>query len=169
VTGHGKWSTPGVPHRGWTCVDVEDLGAPDGICQMCETQEIRFVHYMMHPDCQDVLGCGCICAGKMEEDYEGARQRETSLKNAAQRRKRWLSRAGWRTSAKGNDFINADGFNIVIFEKGSGTWCARIQRPLTGETHFSHKLYETPERAKLAAFDAMIFLAGIKPPAKKDS
>jgi hypothetical protein len=31
------------------------------------------------------------------------------------------------------------------------------QRPLTGEIHFSRKLYETPGRAKLAAFDAMIF------------
>jgi hypothetical protein len=79
----GKWATHGVPHKGWICVDVEDLGAPDEICKMCETQEIRFVHYMRHPDYPHDLGCGCICAGKMEEDYEGSRQRETILKNAA--------------------------------------------------------------------------------------
>jgi hypothetical protein len=22
----GKWSEAGVPHRGWICVDIEDLG-----------------------------------------------------------------------------------------------------------------------------------------------
>ena len=24
----GKWIQPGVPHKGWVCVDIEDLGAP---------------------------------------------------------------------------------------------------------------------------------------------
>lgn len=24
----GKWSMPGVPLKGWHCVDVEDLGVP---------------------------------------------------------------------------------------------------------------------------------------------
>ncbi len=30
-TSHGKWSRPGVPHRGWTCTGVEDLGYAPGI------------------------------------------------------------------------------------------------------------------------------------------
>ena len=42
----GKWSQIGVPHRGWTCVSVDDLGAPDAVCEMCETQAIRYVHHM---------------------------------------------------------------------------------------------------------------------------
>jgi hypothetical protein len=37
----GKWIQPGVPHKGWTCVDIEDLDAPDSICEMCEVQEER--------------------------------------------------------------------------------------------------------------------------------
>ena len=26
--GRGKWGKGGVPHKGWKCVDVEDLGEP---------------------------------------------------------------------------------------------------------------------------------------------
>ena len=29
ATKHGKWSKTGVPHRGWICVDIEDLGMID--------------------------------------------------------------------------------------------------------------------------------------------
>src|SRR4051794_39614902 len=71
----GKWSQPGVPHRGWSCVDIEDLGAPDLVCEMCERQEIRSVHHMEHPDYPGSLRCGCICAGHMEEDLTGAQRR----------------------------------------------------------------------------------------------
>lgn len=37
---------------------------------MCETQEIRYVHYMPHPRHPDVLGCGCVWPVHMEDDYE---------------------------------------------------------------------------------------------------
>jgi hypothetical protein len=34
--GFGKWSQRGVPHKGWTCIGVEDLGREDrAICEMC--------------------------------------------------------------------------------------------------------------------------------------
>jgi hypothetical protein len=51
----GKWTQPGVPHRGWYCVYVEDLGEPDRYCDMCETQPIRYVHYMQHHDYPEEL------------------------------------------------------------------------------------------------------------------
>lgn len=89
---HGKWVQPGVPHKGWTCVDLDDLGVPDAVCEMCETQEIRYVHYMQHRDYPAVLGVGCVCAEYMEQDYEAPRQRERNLVNAARRRERWLKR-----------------------------------------------------------------------------
>ena len=40
----GKWSQAGVPHKGWRCVDVDDRAAVDHVCQMCESQAVRFVH-----------------------------------------------------------------------------------------------------------------------------
>ena len=30
--GTGKWRQQGVPHRGWTCIDIEDLGEPAHTC-----------------------------------------------------------------------------------------------------------------------------------------
>lgn len=72
----GKWSQPGVPHKGWYLVDFEDLGDVDETCQMCEAMSIRYVHHMEHPEYPDVLGVGQVCASNMEEDYAAAQARE---------------------------------------------------------------------------------------------
>ena len=72
-TANGKWAEPGVPHKGWSCDAVTDLGEPLEICGMCETAEIRYVHSMSHPEYPDVLDVGCICAEHMEEDYVAPR------------------------------------------------------------------------------------------------
>ncbi len=29
---HGKWSQSGVSHKGWSCISVDDLVAPDAVC-----------------------------------------------------------------------------------------------------------------------------------------
>lgn len=156
VRGSGKWSRPGVPHRGWTCTGIDDLGSPDSVCEMCETQPIRYVHYMTHTDYPNELGVGCVCAGHMEQDYVGARRRERSIKNAARRRSKWLNRS-WRTSAKGNPYLNTDGFNIVLYRQGD-KWSGTITYRATGEKVTARRRYQTLDRAKLAAFDGMIFL-----------
>jgi hypothetical protein len=154
---HGKWAQAGVPHKGWTCVDVEDLEHPDAICEMCETQEIRYVHWMTHPDYPGELGVGCVCAEKMEDDYTGPRKRETALRSSAARRKRWLTR-NWRISARGNPYLNTGGLNITIFPNADGTWGGRIEERATRRSVSARRKYTSEDRAKLAAFDAMIFL-----------
>ena len=151
----GKWGQAGVPHKGWTCVDIEDLGSPDMICEMCERQEIRYVHYMKHPNYPGMLGTGCDCAGKMEEDYQAAQQRERIMQNSTQRRSRWLSRR-WRTSAKENPFLNTDGFNIVLYPTGKNLWGGRIADHETEEQWRIPRRCPTLDQAKLAAFDLMI-------------
>jgi hypothetical protein len=157
----GKWSKPGVPHKGWTCVNIEDRGEPDAVCEVCATQAIRYVHYMQHPEYQEVLGAGCVCAGKMADDYEGAQRREADLRNAAQRRLRWLSRK-WKESAKGNAYLNTDGFNVVIYPRRDPrlgrAWTFRIADRETERSIPSKRVFATEDRAKLAAFDALIFL-----------
>lgn len=95
----GKWSVAGVPHRGWTCVDIEDLGKPQIDCEMCESQTTRYVHHMEHPDYPNVLEVGCVCAGHMEGDLAASQAREASMKSRAAKRKRWTTRA-WKVSAK---------------------------------------------------------------------
>jgi hypothetical protein len=151
----GKWSKKGVPHKGWVCVDVEDLKEPSQICEMCESQTIRFVHYMKHDDFEDGLGVGRTCAEHMEENYERAEAREKKLKTAARHRTNWSQR-GWKTSAKGNDYKNIDGFNIVILFKNN-KWSYVIKVNNNDKGKFSPHKYETVEDAKLAAYDSFDF------------
>jgi hypothetical protein len=157
MTAHGKWSDPGVPHKGWTCIGVEDLEEPNAICEMCETQEIRYVHTMHHPDYPTGLDVGCVCAEHMEDDYVRPRLREKTLRSAAGRKKRWLTRR-WMISALGNSYINTDGFNITIFRRDNGAWGGRIEERQTGRSITAKRQYATEDAAKLAAFDGMVFL-----------
>lgn len=148
---------PGVPHKGWTCVGIEDLEVPSDICGMCESAEIRFVHFMQHPDYSEVLGVGCVCAEHMEGDYAGPKERERTLRSLARRRKAWLGRA-WRVSAKGNRYLNAEGFNLTIFQKSDGQgafWSFKVENRVTGQHQFSRRRYQTLEAAQKATFDAL--------------
>ncbi|MER9414056.1 hypothetical protein [Mesorhizobium sp. M0589] len=154
----GKWNQEGVPHKGWTCVDVDDLGEPSETCEMCEAQEIRYVHYMSHPHYPAVLGVGCVCAENMENDYAAPKERERRLRGAAARRQRWLTRK-WRTSRSGNSYLNTGGFNITVFPQG-GSWGGRILERQTQRSVDSRRTYATAEAAKLGAFDGMVFLEG---------
>ena len=151
----GKWDRPDVPHRDWYCVNIYDHNKPDWICEMCDYQPVRYVHVMEHQN-YGTLKVGCICAGRMEQDIERARQREAQFTGTIKRRSKWLGRR-WQTSASGNEYINTDGFNIVVFPRG-GSWSGRIEYRDTGKTIFSQKRYQTSQQAKLAAFDAIVGL-----------
>jgi hypothetical protein len=149
----GKWSAAGVPHKGWTCVDIIDLEEPSQECEMCETSMVRYIHCMEHPDYEDSLEVGCICAGHMEGDLAASRARESSMKSRAGKRKRWLTRA-WKTSASGNFYIVADGYRITIYPKDKH-WSATIAGVLTNFVKHSKKPYESIDQVKLAAFDVV--------------
>lgn len=151
--GTGKWAQPGVPHRGWTCIDIEDLEEPAHTCEMCEVVTVRYVHTMTHPD-YGTLDVGCVCAGNMEQDIVGAQRREAKLKLTMARRKRWLDRT-WRVSANGNDFLNADGFNVVVYPQADH-WGARVEHRATGKRRISRLRYDSEEAAKLAALAVML-------------
>ena len=143
-----------LPRHGWYCVNVIDLREDDELadetdyatCQICGKEEIRYVHIMEHPDLDEIFEVGCICAGKMTEDFYGPKARETKLRNRAARRTRWLRRH-WRVSAKGNQFLNAEGHNLVVYRTKNGRWGYKI-----GD-RFSSRTYPTTIAAKLALFD----------------
>lgn len=153
----GKWSEPSVPHKGWTCDSVEDLEAPSMTCEMCEAQEIRYVHHMSHPDYPTGLAVGCVCAEHMEDDCVGPRRREQAMKNAATRRRKWSSRK-WREMADKRLVLNADRIHIEVYEEAAGVWRGRLMEPSTLRSVRSNRLYATAEAAKLATFDALMFL-----------
>ena len=149
-----RWDQPGVPHKGWHCVDVVDLRA-DGesadetdyaTCQMCGNEKIRYVHIMEHPDLDEKFDVGCVCAEKMSGDFEGPKRREAKLRKRAARRTRWLQRK-WPVSAKGTSFLNLEGYNLVVYPTKTGRWGYKIG------VRFGPRTYPTNNEAKLALFD----------------
>jgi hypothetical protein len=154
VTATGKWTQGGAPHKGWICVDVEDLGSPDHVCEMCEVSVVRYVHAMKHSDYAGPLRVGCICAGRVDRNIIGARKRDDAFKASRKRRVRWLSRE-WLTSRAGNQYLNVDGFNVVVFPVDDA-WGARILDRETGRVRALKRPCVTEKDAKLAAFDALI-------------
>ena len=155
ATDHGKWSQQGVPHKGWQYRGFTDLEDLVGSCEMCETRSIRYVHYMEHPDYDAMLGVGRVCAGKMEEDYTAAQQREKRAQSIARRRTTWM-KAKWRTSSKGNSFINRNGLNIVVYPSFR-RWGYQI-REREGERSRRQSGFASEDDAKLAAFECYVEL-----------
>jgi hypothetical protein len=117
---------------------------------------------MEHASYSETLRVGCVCAGHMEEDLVGARQREADYKSDRSRRVRWLQRS-WRISASGNEFLNTnDGFNVVIYSRGE-IWGGRVEHRASGYQRVSKRPYGTSDEAKLAVFDTMIGMKHSRP------
>lgn len=148
----GKWSVSEIPHKGWSCIEIEDLGEITDECEMCESQEIRYVHFMQHADYGEILRVGCVCAGHMEENMVAAEARDYFMKLRRSKRMRWVQRK-WKKSQKGNEYIKSDGFIITIFYK-SGNWAAHVKQENSDEVGiFSRRKYINDGQAKLAAYD----------------
>jgi hypothetical protein len=138
---------------------VEDLEEPSLTCEMCESAEVRFVHYMTHPDYPETLGVGCVCAEHMEEDYVGPRIRERQFRTVARRRRTWRAKQ-WKTSSKGNPYLNTEGFNLAVFPKGDG-WGFKIESRATGQVAFAHRTYRTEQDAKDGTLIAVVWAKNV--------
>jgi hypothetical protein len=166
-TDRGMWSTPNVPHKGWFCTGMEDMGDVLETCEMCQSAVIRFVHVVAHREWPNPLRVGCVCAGNMTRDLWGARRREVEFKTSIRRRENWLdgwaNGKGWRESAKGNQYRKKDGYRIVIYQ-GRGAWFAHVQGSqfdddgyeIEGENDRRSASKATEEEAVLAGYDLMV-------------
>ena len=143
------WKREDVPHSGWSCTGVDDLGGPVGICQMCGYQIIRYAHQMEHPQYRS-LSVGCVCAGRMEGDIAGAKQREAEFKKRQSRRIHFFRRK-WKMSKKGNEYLKIDGHVVVIYHitRGNHIWKYSL------DNDFCKGTYATRERAMAGAFNAL--------------
>ncbi|HXH29245.1 MAG TPA: hypothetical protein VNJ01_00370 [Bacteriovoracaceae bacterium] len=148
------WNQNGFPHKGWACVDVEDR-REDGqsenetdyaSCEMCGNEKLRYVHIMSHPKLDQNLEVGCICAGKMSDDYLNPGRKENALKSKASRRSRWLTR-NWKLSSKGNHHITVDGNHLLVFLKRNDCWGYMFNKS------FGSKTFKTINEAKFALFE----------------
>jgi hypothetical protein len=155
------WNHPGVPHRGWACVEMIDLKAgldeeavPDGVCQMCGQTEIRYLHIMRHPGYPDDLEVGCVCAGHMEQDYENPKQRERALRNRDKRLRTFLNRE-WRLSRNDNLVLRYKKKRVTILDskfdnRRMGVACGGMFA-----WKYRGKPITTLREAKLAAFEML--------------
>ena len=148
------WKRSDAPHSGWTCVGVEDLGSPSGICEMCGYQIIRYAHQMEHPGYRS-LSVGCVCAGRMEGDIGEAKRREADFKSRQSRRISFFKRQ-WKRSKKGNEYLKVDDHVAVIYHdtRGKGSWKYSI------DNEFCRTAFADREHAVAGVFDALERLKG---------
>jgi hypothetical protein len=126
---------------------------------MCESVEIRYVHYMEHPDYPEPLGVGCICAEHMENDYVNPRLMEKRLRSKA-RRQQAGSKRQWSVSAKGNLYLNTEGFNLTVFpaaDRKGQFWSLRVTHRASRTSQLGRRRYHSVNAAKRAALDALIW------------
>ena len=142
------WNRDDVPHSGWTCNGVTDLGEPCGICEICGNQIIRYVHHMTHPQYHP-LDVGCICAGKMEGDIEAAKRREQDFKNRESRRENFKKRK-WKESRNGNSYAKIKEHIVVLYKLKNNTgWKYSL------DNEFCVEVFNSKEEAIEAAFEAL--------------
>lgn len=98
-----RWDKTNIPHKGWKCIGIEDLGEdlmPDEEveyeqCEMCGNEKIRYVHLLEHPNHRGEIRVGCVCASKMMNDYVKPQELEKELKNRVNRKKNFMKQE-WR-------------------------------------------------------------------------
>ena len=154
------WDDPSIPKNGWTCVGTDDLGEPNGTCQMSGTA-IRYVHIMTHPRYDGEVEAGCICAGHMEGDIGAAVRRDERMrkksgvrKRLAARRKNFPDLKGWRETQNGNMRLRKDKLLFLVF-RDRGLWGSMIKSsdPSIDDEDWVDGRFDTYEDAMLAAFD----------------
>lgn len=154
------WRQQGVPHKGWTLVDVIDVradGQPEWdteyeICMMCGNEKIRYVHILQHQEVDQEFRVGCTCAEKMTNDYVNPERRENELRNKANRRISWRKKQ-WKKSKNGNHYLKVEDRILVIYkDKRTSKYNVKIA------DIFGNKSFDTLEQAKVAAFNGMEYL-----------
>lgn len=151
------WKQKDVPHKGWVLIDVIDVredNQPEHetdyeSCMMCGNERIRYVHVVEHPQYEESLRVGCVCAEKMTNDYLNPRKLEQKLRNRASRKANWKNKE-WKFSIKGNRYIKQDGHLITIFrDKKTNKYKVSIDQT------FGKKVFNTLDEAKISAFNGI--------------
>lgn len=145
----GKWLRPDVPKEGWRVVKVHVVD-PTQWCQMCESQRVRNVHKMEHPDYAEVLGVGSVCAAHMVRGYCGTDRRKADARNRRDKRRRWVSRS-WEPREDGSEALSAYGYLTTVGLSESG-WQVRVMVE-DAESVWHDGDFETKDDARLAGFD----------------
>ena len=153
-----QWNREGLPYKGWTCVNVVDLGEDvwedDEIkyeqCEWCGNEKIRYIHVMKHPDFRGELNVGCVCAEKMTDDYVNPRRVEGELRKKASRRTTFLRQKWNYNPTKQTYTIKYKGEYITIMKsRYDNSW---------GVYYNNHKIWDVNGR-KICSFDDAVKVA----------
>jgi hypothetical protein len=144
-----------LPQTGWILLDVFDNYTAEFACQNCNFPHVRYVHELKHKKSDKIVRVGCVCAEHLTQDFATPRLREKVLRSLAGRRLRWPT-LNWKRSHKGNLYLRKQGVVIVINRAGRG-WSASYKPSDDDHADWTSVKgwYDTPEEAKLAAFDAL--------------
>jgi len=154
------WRIPGVPHKGWRLLDVDDI-REDGqsefdtdyeCCMMCGHEKIRYVHVVYHDEEGLEFRVGCNCSEKMTDDYINPERRERELRNRTNRRISW-NRKVWKINEKGNLILKYDGHRVTIFHPKNSS-----QYKVVIDDTFGKKIFNDVTSAKNAAFKGVEYL-----------
>lgn len=141
-----RWDKKGYPHKGWDEVNVVDafeLGEEDVHCEMCNT-EIRNIHILKHPEIQEDIRVGCICAEHLTNDYKRPEEREKKFKQKVT----WGNSKFWKRNDKGNYFRKYKGATIWVCQKKNGNWVIGIRPRGSSETIWGRKIFPNNLTAK---------------------
>jgi hypothetical protein len=165
------WNNQGLPHKGWSCINVIDTGHATSKCEMCGNSTVRYLHYLEHAEFERQLKVGSECSEKLSENYSTASSVEDYIKRYPKKKAMWSSK--WKVSNKGNHYyveedcskdrtvtIFPDKFNpgcfkylIVDKEYSNVDYGDGPEQELNEDKKFSNKFYATIAEAKEAVFD----------------
>ena len=116
---HCRWDQPGIPHRGWTYIDVEDVFPVLEECEMCGYPELRYVHILRHPE-YGTIRVGCVCAKALLQGYADPAAREKTLKNRGKRLETFCKREWTYKPDTGNFTLRYKGVFLTLMKSRYG-------------------------------------------------
>lgn len=142
-----RWKANGLPRKGWILHDVIDTEELANECEWCGTT-IRYVHYLKHPEEENLTKCGIICAEHLTNDYVGHRLKEKEVKRKKKAElalfKKFM-RKGYGVTKSNNLFLTWKEHFIVFRQTEKN-----IQLIINGI--FGKRSYKTLEEAKISAY-----------------
>ena len=109
-----------IPQSGWKYEGVDDLGGVNGVCELCGT-ELRYEHYLFHPDYDGYLSVGCDCACKLtNSEYPSIAERDLQLEE--ERLQRFVDSPRWKHRKNCYIYENFEKYKIMIVEMPYGCY-----------------------------------------------
>lgn len=133
------------PNSGWELLGWDDLGSPDGVCDLCGT-EIRYVFMIDHADWHP-MEVGEVCCDTLTSTTD-ATQKMSAVRSLSKRRRRFVDARQWRVDESGGCWRRYLRHDIRVWPNSAG-WELMIDRRL-GKIR-----YDSMDAAKVKAFEVI--------------